>query len=166
MGNKYLKLIIFLLLGFSSCSLGAKDKYIKIDNNVFCCDLVNTWTTSKNLLDGEKYNGADKCWHRFEPKDRGTIAIWLYENYPDKILRRYMTKDCIDDVKYPNQCYHSKYKLKSMYGESKYTVEEWVFLKDNNMVVVSYQYQNELSEEILSNGYKEIEVTLNSLKMK
>lgn len=157
---------LFVALLFAlSCS--AKSEYLTIDDELFSCKLVNNWVVSKNMPDGMEFLDADKCWNRFEPtKDQGTISIRLYKDYSDKTLQKRAAGEHIDDIKYTDQKYHCKYKLGSLNSDEPFMCESWVFIKGKNMVEVYYMYRESFSEEILAKGYKEVEVTLESMKLK
>ena len=162
-----MKLILaFITIIFIGCGPKVAEHHFEnLDTEWFSCRFIADWNRPRALTDGMLFQES-RLWQRNSPDRKGaySISIHLYEGTADKAMQRFS-----EGAKPSTEIgeFHTIRSLDNADGTpSGYTVESWGFRRDNNLVVVGYQYPH--GDEALRETFRRqvIDSTLHTLRMK
>lgn len=143
----------------------AEHHFENLDTKWFSCRFVADWNKPQALTDGMLFQEY-RLWQRNSPDRKGaySISIHLYEGTADKAMLRF------GEGAEPSSGIGEFHTIRSLDNADGtpggYTVENWGFRRDSNLVVVGYQYPD--GDEALRETFRRqvIDSTLHTLRMK
>ena len=160
--------LAYVLAALLMTSCGPKEaerRFENLDTEWFSCRFIADWNRPRALTDGMLFQES-RLWQRNSPDRKGaySISIHLYEGTADKAMQRF-SEGAEPSTEIGE--FHTIRSLDNADGTpSGYTVESWGFRRDNNLVVVGYQYPD--GDEALRETLRRqvIDSTLHTLRMK
>ena len=167
--RRFVLLCKTILYSVGSIAANDRPQLVTLDNGWFSCEFVDGWKTSCPIPDGDIFQD-ERLWHRNSPDRKGEYAISI--RYYDKSkVKKYSEyyKQCKQlPIAKPveNLKYHCIEQLISSLKSNPSMHESWVFISDNCLIVVGYQYSKNGDIKLIDKNREIAKRTVATLKIK